>query len=66
MLFLEGSRSDDYRILRSFKNRFGSTDAIGLFRMEVHGLVDLANPGLEFVDVANFTLPGSALSLTIE
>ncbi len=66
VLFLEGSRSDDYRILRSFKNRFGSTDAIGLFRMEEHGLVDLANPGLEFVDEANFTLPGSALSLTIE
>ncbi len=66
VLFLEGSRSDDYRILRSFKNRFGSTDAIGLFRMEANGLVDLANPGLEFVDQANFTLPGSALSLTIE
>lgn len=66
VLFLEGSRTDQYRILRSFKNRFGSTDTIGLFRMEERGLIDIPNPGLEFVDEANFALPGSALSITIE
>lgn len=34
VLFLEGVRTENYRILRAFKNRFGSTDAVGLFRME--------------------------------
>jgi len=44
VLFLEGVRTENYRILRALKNRFGSTDAVGLFRMEQGGLVDLPNP----------------------
>ncbi len=66
VLFLEGIRTENYRILRALKNRFGPTDAVWLFRMEESGLVDLPNPGLEFIDASTSSLPGSALTLTIE
>ncbi|MDD5377011.1 MAG: DNA repair protein RadA [Candidatus Gracilibacteria bacterium] len=66
VLFLEGSKYEDYRILRALKNRFGPTDEIGLFRMAENGLVDIANPGLEFVDQENEHLSGSALGITLE
>lgn len=66
VLYLEWVRSENYRILRALKNRFGSTDAVGLFRMEERWLVDLPNPGLEFVDDATNSLAGSALTFTLE
>lgn len=66
VLFLEGLRTENYRILRAFKNRFGATDSVGLFRMDADGLKDLSNPGMEFIDENNFSLSGSALTLTIE
>lgn len=66
VLFLEGSKYEDYRILRALKNRFGPTDEIGLFRMTEAGLVDIANPGLEFIDRENEHLSGSALTITLE
>lgn len=66
VLFLEGLRSENYRILRSLKNRFGATDVVGLFRMESDGLHDMSNPGMEFIDEKSFTLAGSALTLTVE
>ena len=66
VLFLEGLRTENYRILRAFKNRFGATDAVGLFRMDSDGLKDLSNPGMEFIDENNFSLSGSALTMTIE
>lgn len=66
VLFLEGSKYEDYRILRALKNRFGPTDEIGLFRMTEAGLIDIANPGLEFIDQENAHLSGSALGITLE
>lgn len=66
VLFLEWVRTENYRILRAFKNRFGSADNVGLFRMEEWGLVDIVNPGLEFIDPENTKLSGSALTFTIE
>ena len=66
VLFLEGSKYEDYRILRALKNRFGPTDEIGLFRMTENGLIDIPNPGLEFVDKENEHLSGSALGITLE
>jgi DNA repair protein RadA/Sms len=66
VLFLEGVRTENYRILRALKNRFGPTDAVGLFRMEEGGLIDIPNPGLEFIDASTSKLSGSALTLTIE
>lgn len=66
VLFLEWVRTENYRILRALKNRFWPTDAVGLFRMEEAGLVDIPNPGLEFIDATTSSLAGSVLTLTIE
>lgn len=66
VLFLEGVRTENYRILRALKNRFGSTDNVWLFRMEESGLIDLPNPGLEFIDPESSSLAWSALTFTIE
>ena len=66
VLFLEWVRTENYRILRALKNRFGPTDTVWLFRMEEHGLVDIPNPWLEFIDASTSKLPWSALTLTLE
>ena len=66
VLFLEWVRTENYRILRALKNRFWSTDAVGLFRMEEGWLIDLPNPGLEFIDTMNRDVSGSALSFAME
>lgn len=66
VLFLEWVRTENYRILRALKNRFWPTDSVGLFRMEEKWLIDLPNPGLEFIDQENIVLSGSALTFTIE
>ena len=64
VLFLEGDRYQSYRILRAMKNRFGPTDAIGLFEMKESGLIDLKNPAENIL-----TSPaqiGSALTIALE
>ncbi len=66
VLFIEGVRTENYRILRALKNRFGPTDSVWLFRMEEAGLIDLPNPGMEFIDQEASVLSGSALTFTIE
>lgn len=66
VLFLEGSRYEDYRILRSLKNRFGPTDEIGLFRMNEKGLEDITQPWLEFISKETKESAGSALAVTME
>jgi DNA repair protein RadA/Sms len=66
VLFLEGVRTENYRILRALKNRFWPTDSVWLFRMEEKWLIDLPNPGMEFIDSDGSVLSGSALTFTIE
>jgi DNA repair protein RadA/Sms len=66
VLFLEWVRTENYRILRALKNRFGPTDNVWLFRMEEEWLIDLPNPGMEFIDPESSELAGSALTFTIE
>ncbi len=44
VLYFEGDRDDNYRILRSVKNRFGSTNEIGVFEMREEGLIQVENP----------------------
>ncbi|MBQ6798832.1 MAG: DNA repair protein RadA [Oscillospiraceae bacterium] len=44
VLYFEGDRSGSYRLLRAAKNRFGSTNEIGVFEMADHGLVEIPNP----------------------
>lgn len=65
VLFLEGEKWENYRILRAFKNRFGPTDEIALFRMEEDGLHDIVNAGMEFINLSHQD-PGSIISMTIE
>ena len=65
VLFFEGDKFDNLRILRSLKNRFGSSSEIGLYKMEELGLIDIINPGLEFISNWDET-SGSALSITME
>ena len=66
VLFLEWSKYENYRILRTFKNRFGPTDEVGLFTMTETGLQDLKNPWLEFVNLENQNINGSAVAMTME
>ena len=49
VLYLEGDKNQEFRILRSVKNRFGSTHEIGLFEMKEQGLVGVDNPGELFL-----------------
>ncbi|MEW6173613.1 MAG: DNA repair protein RadA [Bacillota bacterium] len=49
VLYFEGDRHHNYRILRGVKNRFGATDEIGVFEMRGEGLVDVANPSALFL-----------------
>ncbi len=44
VLYFEGERHQDFRVLRAVKNRFGSTNEIGIFEMGATGLIDVANP----------------------
>jgi len=65
VLYFQGDKFDHLRILRSLKNRFGSSSEIWLYKMGENGLVDIPNPWLEFVSDDNDTI-GSALSVTME
>jgi len=49
VLYLEGEALREFRVLRGVKNRYGSTDDIGLFAMETQGLAAVANPGAAFL-----------------
>ena len=62
ILYLEGDRHYHYRILRCQKNRFGSTDNIGLFEMKSQGLVGLKDPAKAFIEHADRTAPGSVIA----
>ena len=44
VLYFEGGKGHSYRILRAVKNRFGSTNEVGIFQMEGQGLVEVRNP----------------------
>lgn len=67
VLYFEGERYEDLRILRSFKNRFWSTGEIALFQMKETGLVDVSNPWWEFLSKENNDkTTGSSLSITME
>jgi len=66
VLYFEGDRSHAYRILRAAKNRFGSTNEIGVFEMREHGLVGVPNPSEVFLAERPALAPGSAVVATIE
>ncbi|GIW07037.1 MAG: DNA repair protein RadA [Dehalococcoidia bacterium] len=66
VLYLEGERFQSYRLLRSTKNRFGSTHEIGVFEMQGDGLVEVLNPSAAFLAERSETATGSAVTVTME
>jgi DNA repair protein RadA/Sms len=66
VLYLEGERHGEHRLLRGVKNRFGSTGELGLFTMEGAGLRPLEAPGRAFLDETSLAVPGNVLTVTCE
>ncbi|MDP7142209.1 MAG: DNA repair protein RadA [Alphaproteobacteria bacterium] len=66
VLYFEGDRSHQFRILRSVKNRFGATDEIGVFEMATHGLAEVANPSEIFLAQRQQDVAGSAVFAGLE
>jgi DNA repair protein RadA/Sms len=66
VLQFEGDRNHIYRILRVNKNRFGSTNEIGVYEMNVKGLKEINNPSEILISKKNQELSGNAISATIE
>jgi DNA repair protein RadA/Sms len=70
VLYLEGEQFSAYRLLRCVKNRFGSTNEIGVFEMKEKGLIEVENPSLAFLsqrqDEAVGRSPGPAKSRLVE
>jgi DNA repair protein RadA/Sms len=66
VLYLEGDRFHAYRLLRSVKNRFGSTNEVGVFEMASQGLIEVANPSEAFLAERLPTAAGSAIAVTME
>ncbi|MFO7984268.1 MAG: DNA repair protein RadA [Desulfatiglandaceae bacterium] len=66
VLYFEGDRGQLYRILRSVKNRFGSTNEIGVFEMKDSGLEAVGNPSRIFLEERPQDVPGSAVISCME
>ncbi|MBU1129987.1 DNA repair protein RadA, partial [Patescibacteria group bacterium] len=65
VLYFEGDRCGELRFLRSIKNRFGSTDEVGVFKMSEDGLSELRGESLKLLEGSVGTI-GSALTILIE
>ena len=66
VLYFEGERGHQFRILRAVKNRFGASDEIGVFEMSGHGLEEVKNPSALFLTDRENTAPGAAVFAGIE
>ncbi len=66
VLYLEGERFHAYRLLRSVKNRFGSTDEVGVFEMREAGMVEVPNPSQVFLEEHLPNSSGAAVVATLE
>jgi DNA repair protein RadA/Sms len=66
VLYFEGERGHQFRILRAVKNRFGPADEIGVFEMTGDGLAEVLNPSALFLSDREAATPGSAVFAGIE
>lgn len=66
VLYFEGDKNAAYRILRSVKNRFGSTNEIGVFEMRQEGLAEVANPSEYMLNGRPLEASGSAVVCLLE
>ena len=66
VLYFEGDRGHQFRILRAVKNRYGATDEIGVFEMTDRGLAEVANPSALFLAERRGNIAGSAVFAGLE
>jgi DNA repair protein RadA/Sms len=66
VLYLEGERFQQFRILRGVKNRFGSTDEVGVFEMAESGMREVRNPSEIFLRERAVNAAGSAITVSME
>lgn len=66
VLSLEGESESDLRLLRALKNRFGSTNQMGVFEMGERGLTEIADPSSVLAGARSFSAPGSVLFPAID
>ncbi|CAA9579407.1 MAG: DNA repair protein RadA, partial [uncultured Thermomicrobiales bacterium] len=66
VLYLEGDRFGQYRILRAVKNRFGSTNEVGIFEMGDSGMREVSNPSEAFLQERAASASGSTVAVTLE
>lgn len=66
VLYFEGERGHQFRILRGVKNRFGATDEIGVFEMTAEGLTEVANPSALFLAERRGNVAGAAVFAGME
>jgi DNA repair protein RadA/Sms len=65
VLYLEGDRFSDARLLRGTKNRFGATNEVGIFSMQEEGMAEIKNPSEMFLSESKPS-PGSCITVTLE
>jgi len=66
VLYFEGERHHTYRVLRAVKNRFGSSNEIGIFEMREEGLVEVSNPSELFLSERPMGVAGSSVVAAME
>jgi len=66
VLYLEGERFNQYRLLRSTKNRFGPTHEVGVFEMRGQGMVEVSNPSAVFLAERAHSAAGSVVTVALE
>jgi DNA repair protein RadA/Sms len=66
VLYFEGDKGNPFRILRAVKNRFGSTNEIGVFEMMDSGLKEVDNPSELFLSERPVNVPGSVVTVSLE
>ncbi len=66
VLYFEGEQASNYRILRAAKNRFGSTNEIGVFEMEEKGLIEVPNPSEMLLAGRPIGAPGTCVACAME
>jgi DNA repair protein RadA/Sms len=66
VLYFEGDQNHSYRLLRSVKNRFGSTHEMGIFEMKEYGLKEVTNPSEMFLSERPYGVAGSSIVATME
>ena len=66
VLYLEGEKLSETRILRAFKNRFGDATEVGIFIMKEKGLLEIKDASSYFMDKKNEKVPGSCIAVVME